>query len=147
MKKTIIFSAVALIAAIGVSAFAQTTPSAARTANASAIACVGAAVANRESALSLAIGSYAQAISSAYGTRSAALQTAYSAASVSQVRDGVKSAWTTFKSALKNATKNWRTARTSAWSTFKTAAKACKAPSSVNDSGNASSESGGSIKV
>jgi len=143
MKKTIIFSAAVLAAVIAVSAFAQTTPSAAGTSSANAISCVKAAIVIREAALSAAIGSYTQALSSAYGTRSSALQMAYNNTDAKQVRTGIKSTWTVFKTATKNATKAWRATRTSAWTAYKKAAKACKAPSSINDSGNAGLEVAG----
>jgi hypothetical protein len=55
----------------------------------------------------------------------------------------VKTAWSTFNSAMKSAQKVWMAARNSAWATYRTAAVACKAPAGTGDGANSGSEASG----
>lgn len=143
-NKFLVFSPIALTLALAVPAFAQTTASAPKTpSSAAAIACIGAAVGVRESALGSGISTHNGAVSAAYSARATALQQAYTGSTASEVRTAVKAAWKTFAASLKSAGKAWRSTRASAWSTFKTAAKACKAPATVSDAANVSSEATG----
>ncbi len=143
------FKKIAFVLAFGLAstAFAATTATTGGTTPAptqdAKVTCVGTAVNARESALGTAIGTYAAALQSAYGTRATALQTAYATGDATQVKSGIKSAWSAFSSAMKAATKSWKTDRASAWSAFSTAAKVCKAPASIVGSAGASSEASG----
>lgn len=104
------------------------------------ITCVGSAVSTRESALDGAMTTYTQAINAAYSARATALQQAYANSDPTQVKSAVKTAWSNFRTALKNARNAWRTSKNSAWSVFRTAAKACNASGSISDSINVYSE-------
>lgn len=151
VKKVLMVSA--LVMTLALPAFAETTSTGtnmpkpnmdiAPVMNTTAVACVGSAVATRESALGAGFGAYSSVVSGAYGARATALAQAYTATSTTAVRAGIKAAWTAFNTSVRTARKTWTTTREGAWTAFRTAAKACKAPSSVNDSANASSEVAG----
>jgi hypothetical protein len=111
--------------------------------DATKLACVGAAVNARESALDAAIATHSSAVVAAYNARATALSAAYSKTTAKDVRAAVKAAWKDFNSAIRSAQKAWRTARDAAWKTFRTAVRACKAPSSVSDGGNSGLEASG----
>ena len=97
------------------------------------IACVGAAVAARETALITASAAETQTVAGAYTTRASALQAAYSATDAKVVRGQVKAAWDTFGTTVKGAKKTWQTGRENAWKTFRAAAKVCKGGESISD--------------
>ena len=118
----------------GVSAFAATTP----VDNTAKIACVGTAVATREASLDAGFATYTKAVSDAYSARATALAGAYTGSSTVAVKAAVKTAWTTFRASVKTAQTSWKSTKASA--TFGTAAKACKAPTTVNDNANKTSE-------
>jgi len=107
------------------------------------IACVGVAVATREAAIDAAVTTHTQAVGAAYSTRAIELAGAYSNTTAKTLQAGVKVAWADFSKSVKSAATAWRTNRNTAWSTFRTAVKACKAPSTVSDSTNSSSEVSG----
>lgn len=108
------------------------------------IACVGAAVAAREAALSSAMQTHGGAVLAAYTSRASALASAYGASDPKTVRTGVRKAWDDFGKAMKTAKKEWQSAREKAWSGFKAAVKQCgPANEQIADTGNASSESRG----
>lgn len=146
-KKEILMSAtsLALLAAFALPALADTATTSPNpsTPPLSKIACVGAAVATREQALDAAYSAFTQATNAAYTARQAALQAAYALTDVKSVRAAVKAAWGAFQASMQTARNGWKTARGNAWSAFRTAAHACKAPGSISDSGQASSEAGG----
>lgn len=104
------------------------------------IACVGVAVNAREVVTSTAFSSYARSVQLAYAIRATDLQKAYMASNVKDARGAVKAAWNVFKSTTKTANRTWRSSRDTAWKTFRAAVKACRAPSSITDTGNAASE-------
>ncbi len=116
--------------------FAATTPSA------FVVACVQTTVLSRETKLNTAINAYTQAIQAAYTSRNTALNQAYSG-DVNNLKSAIKKAWSDFKTATKNAAKDWKNANKAAWSEFKTAVKNCKAPSTINDTGNSGLELSG----
>ncbi len=134
---------IGLAAAAALPAYAQTgaTPTTSNTTT--KIACVGAAVNARETALSTAASAQAQAMTAAYGARATALQAAYANTTTAAVKAAVKSAWSGFNTSMKSARTAWQTARNGAWKTFRTAVAACKAPVGVSDSANSSSEASG----
>lgn len=146
-KKLLLLSNIILTLAVAAPVFAETassTPKMSKSAvSAATIACVGAAVNTREIALDAGVSTHASAVSSAYSTRATALQQAYTGTSTAQIRTAVKAAWKTFNASLKSAAKAWRATRSSAWSAFRGSVKACKAPGSIGDSENASSETNG----
>ncbi len=137
-KKTLAFSVLVLGFAVASPVFAAmegtvVTP-------ASKIACVGAAVSARETAIDAGLTAYTQAVATAYSARATALTQAYATATSTQaVKVGVKSAWSAFNSSFKSAGSTWRTAKSGAWSAFSSAVKACKAPAGTAD---ASSDTG-----
>ena len=145
MKKNIfaISASVGMITALALPAFAATampSPSP-KPGSAAAIACVGAAVNMREQTLDSAMMTFTQGANGAYSARAAALQQAYmQTGGNSAIRTAVKAAWTTFTTSMRTARKAWQSARTSAWEKFRTDAKACKAPATISDSANATSE-------
>jgi hypothetical protein len=150
MKKQIIITALSVaLLSVGAMAFADNTTLGTVTPNTTSadmttkIQCVGTAVAARETALDTAMTAYTGSANSAYSARATALVSAYQQTTAVAVKAAVRTAWTAFTSSMKTARKTWQTARMSAWSTFRTAAKACKAPSSVSDSGNSGSEASG----
>lgn len=105
------------------------------------VACVGAAVAVRESALGTASQKLGTDVSAAYATRASALATAYQAGSRDQVKASVKSAWDAFKTTTQGAKKSWQSSRESAWKAYREALKQCgKGAEQVADSGNAGTE-------
>lgn len=143
ITKTVLATGVAagmLIAAVPF-AFAQTggtntsttTHASTVVVDATKIACVGAAVNARETALDAAIATHSAAVTAAYTARATALSAAYSHTTVGEVRAAVKAAWNAFGSAIRNAQKAWKTARNAAWATFRTSVRACKAPGSIGD--------------
>ncbi len=137
---------VAIVGLLAVAApsFAQTgaaTSTAVTTA--SKISCVGAAVHTREQSLDAAMTTFTNAESAAYSARAAALQTAYSQSTLTAVKAGVKTAWSTFSASIKSARKAWQTARNNAWTTYRTAAVACKAPAGTGDGVNTGSDVSG----
>jgi len=145
MTKKIIGSFVlASMLVVAVPAFADMATTTSSMTIASKIACVGAAVSVRETALDGGITAYTNSITSAYTVRAAALQSAYATTTpVSQIKSMVKSAWSAFKASIKSASSAWKTTQKNAWATFKTSIKACKAPASVaTDTGNVGGEVG-----
>lgn len=104
------------------------------TTSAAAIACVGAAVGARETALGGSVSTYSQSVVSAYSARATSLQQAYMLTTGSAVKAAVKSSWSTFTSTIRSARSAWSTGRSDAWKTFRTAAAACKAPNGTSDS-------------
>lgn len=104
------------------------------------IACVAAAVAAREAALTAGIKTHGDAVVAAYSARATGLANAYTATSSPAIRQGVKKAWEAFDSSVREARKNWQTARKNAWQQFRTTIKSCKASAELIDSANESSE-------
>ncbi len=144
-KKIAAVSVLGLSLVVAGTAFAETSTTSSTvtmTAPINKIACVGAAVAVRETSLDAAMTSFTQSLSSAYTARASALAAAYSASSTDAVKVGVKAAWTSFETSVKSARKTWSGARLTAWAMFRTAAKECKAPTSMSDTSSASMEVG-----
>lgn len=152
LKKIIGFSLVVMSLVVVVPAFAEeagttsgttggtlSVSGVAPTNNAEKIACVKAAVAERESALSGAVLKHQQSVNAAYSTRVAELAGAYSNTTAKNVRAGVRVAWADFSKSMKSANDTWRSERKAAWSKFKDATKACKA-NDISDSGNSGAE-------
>ncbi|OGG57585.1 hypothetical protein A2853_02730 [Candidatus Kaiserbacteria bacterium RIFCSPHIGHO2_01_FULL_55_17] len=104
------------------------------------IACVAAAVAAREAALSGGAKTHGDAVAGAYTARATALDGAYSTSTPAAIRISVKYAWDTFKASVQASRKSWQETTTRAWADFRNAIKNCKAPSEVTDTANASSE-------
>lgn len=105
------------------------------------IACVAAAVAAREAALSSGASTHGTAVANAYSTRATALANAYAlTGGNAAIRDAVKKAWDSFRSSIQTARKSWQTARDGAWKQFQTAVKNCKASTEVLDTANTASE-------
>lgn len=142
MKKILITTAsIVLAGAVALTAFAQATTTPTSTANVAAkITCVGGAVNTREQAIDAAITTQTQSVNSAYTARASALQQAYSLATLKEVRAGVKTAWSTFNTAIKAAKKTWNTSKNTTWSQYRKTAVACKAPANTGDGVNSSSE-------
>ena len=108
------------------------------------IACVAAAIAAREAALSAGAQTHGNAVTSAYTTRAGALANAYTqTGGNSVIRDAVKKAWGSFRSSIQTARKNWQSARDAAWAQFRSVIKNCKAPTEVLDTANTTSEAKG----
>jgi len=107
------------------------------------IACVGTAVNTRETTLDAAMATFTGASNAAYTARASALKQAYTATTTRGVSTAVKTAWTTFNSAVKSARKAWQAARDTAWQTYRTSATACKAPAGTGDGVNSTSEASG----
>ncbi len=149
-KTSLMLSASVAVAtlAFAVPAFAQTTTSAVSSKTpagwSTKVACIGRAVIIRESALGSAMTTLTSVENGAYAARSTALSNSYALTTPSAVNAGVKAAWSTFTTTLKNAHSQWTTARTSAWSAFKTSAAACKAPAGLSDSTHSASDVSGS---
>ena len=152
MKKTLITGALAvsMLAFSALPAFAtdsNMSPTAMvktkSTVSATTIACVGSAVATREAALGGAVTTHTQALQAAYSARATALAAAYTNTDPKTVKSAVQKAWYDFSTAKRAATAAWVKSRTAAWTAFRTAVKACKAPATVTDSSNASSEASG----
>ncbi len=143
LNKKLVISSAILALSLALPVFAQ-TPKAASDAVSGAISCVSVAVTARENALFVALGTHVQSVQNAYGVRGTSLAQAYThVPDVGLVRSDIKAAWSTFRASIKSATKTWQGARNTAWSQFKTAARACKAPASVTDTSNSSSEVSG----
>ena len=142
MKKILITTAsIVLAGAVALTAFAQATTTPTSTANIVAkITCVGGAVNTREQAIDAAMTTHTNAVNAAYSARATALQQAYSFTTLKEVRAGVKTAWSTFNTAIKAAKKDWNTSKNSAWSQYRKTAVACKAPANTGDGVNSSSE-------
>ena len=113
------------------------------TVNAESIACVGAAVAVREAALSAAFTAHSSSMSAAYSTRANTLAGAYSNGTAKEVQRGVKVAWGGFKKSTRAAAGAWKKSKNEAWGAFRKAVKDCKAPGSIFDSSNSGSEPNG----
>ena len=141
-KKIIVLSIAFSALLLGVSALAETsvTNGSPTTPSATALSCLSTVVSAREAALGTAITAHSQSVNSAYTARAVALHQAYGLVTTSEIRAAIRAAWSAFKTSIKNANKNWKTARNGAWSQFRTAAKACNAPASLSDSSNAGSE-------
>jgi hypothetical protein len=107
------------------------------------IACISAAVDAREKALVAGEGSFTKAVDAAYSARATALHSAYTQSGNDAIRKAVDAAWKSFTEATRSAQKTWRSAQGDAWKSFNTAARACKAPSSVNDTKKSKSEISG----
>lgn len=142
IKKILGASGIIMSLALVLPAFVQAT-GVPTTQPISKIACVGVAVATRESALGVAVSTHAQAVQAAYTARATALAAAYGQTTTAGVKTAVKAAWSVFNSSVKTANTAWRAARNSTWSVFRTAAKACKASIGVSDSANSDSEISG----
>ena len=105
------------------------------------LACVAAAVAAREAALSAGVKTHGEAVAGAYGERATTLADAYAlTGGNSAIRDAVKRAWESFNAAIRTTRKRWQEARDKAWKQFRTAIKSCKISTEVLDTANASSE-------
>ncbi len=128
--------------AVGTSASvtASAKASAKATEVAAKIACVGKAVAVRESTLSTAFSAHSQSMSAAYATRANELAGAYSNTTTASVQAGVKVSWADFKKTTQSANAKWKGDKSAAWTVFKNSVSACKAPSGVSDSANSSAE-------
>lgn len=146
LKKTLIVSGAALALAFASSVFAQTAGNTAvppTNTTTAKIACVGAAVATRETAIDAAVNTHGQAVNTAYTTRATALGQAYHLTTIKAVNTAVRAAWSAFNSTLRTARRAWQASRDSAWKQFRTSAAACKAPLGVGDHANASLEASG----
>lgn len=104
------------------------------------IACVGAAVAARETALTSAASTETQAIAAAYTARASALSAAYQNTDPTQAKAAVKKAWSDFTSATKGAKQTWQRSRENSWKTYRDAAKQCKGAEDITDSSNMSAD-------
>ena len=104
------------------------------------IACVGAAVAARETSLSSAAATQNQAVATAYAARAAALNTAYAGTDAQAVKESVKKAWEDFSKATKGAKQTWQRSKENSWKTFKDAVKACKGAEAITDTSSVSME-------
>ncbi len=128
--------------------FAETATTTSASAKASAkaadvaarIACVGKAVAVRESTLATAYSAHTASVQAAYATRANELAGAYLNTTVDKVKAGVKVSWADFKKTTKSANSKWKGDKDAAWTVFRNSVLACKAPSGVTDSTNSSSE-------
>ncbi len=144
MKNLIAISALVFALGTITPVLAQTSSSTEPSANSAAtIACVGAAVNTRETAIDSAVAAHAQAVTAAYTARAAALKEAYTLTNPHDVSKAVKAAWKTFRTSTKSAAKDWRTAQRAAWSTFKTASRACHPTEGISDNGNSGTEISG----
>jgi|CXWL01.1.fsa_nt_gi hypothetical protein len=124
-------------------AIGTTTAATASVATTAKIACVGTAVNTREAALAAAMATFTSAQNAAYTARSVALKSAYALTTAKEVRNAVKTAWSTFNTSQKVARKAWQTASKAAWMTYRKAAQSCKAPKEISDSENFGSEVSG----
>lgn len=109
----------------------------------STLPCVVAAVNAREGTLDTAEAALTAALNGAYTARASALAAAYNGATSDAIRLAVKNAWSAFASSTKSARGTWKSVQQGAWQTYATALKACKAPSTITDSANASLEVSG----
>lgn len=143
MNKILATIAIAgFLATTGV-ALAEGTATTIATTNANKIACVGAAVAIRESALVSAMTAYTSGMNTAHATRATALASAYSQTTAAGVRTAVKAAWSAFNTSVKNARRAWQKAKNDAWKAYRTSAVACKPFEGLGDGSNSGSEMNG----
>jgi hypothetical protein len=97
------------------------------------IACIGAAVNARETAVDAAMAAYTASVNSAYSARATALQSAYQLTTLTTVQAADKAAWTSFNTSVKTARSTWLVARNTAWATYVKVGTACKAVSGTGD--------------
>ena len=103
--------------------------------DASAIACIKAAVVKREDALISGFDIYAAALRSARQIRRDALSAAWDKTVPSERRAAVKAADRAFTEATKVARNTWNTSRRTVWKTFETDKKACRVTVTSSDTG------------
>lgn len=137
---TLVFNSAFAVSGSSNTTSASSKSSGKTTMNAESIACVGKAVATREASISAAYATRSASVEAAYATRANELAGAYSNDTVDEVKAGVKVSWADFKKSVKNAKSKWKGDQSAAWTVFRSAVKACKAPSGVSDSANASAE-------
>jgi len=89
------------------------------------VSCVQTAVVTRETTLDGGIATNNAAQTSAYLTRKNALSTAWTQTDATLRKTAIENAWSSFKTARKNAAQQWKSTRDSAWKTFKSAIKTC----------------------
>src|SRR5262245_3264867 len=98
MKQTFVFvAAFALMVAFAGTAYARSDVRPRAAASAESIACLGTAVAARESAIGSAWSDFSSAMTSAYAARGSALAGAYAKSNPAEVKTAVKAAWKAFK--------------------------------------------------
>jgi hypothetical protein len=107
--------------------------------DATAVACIKAAVVKREDALIAGFDIYAAALKAARQVRKDSLSAAWDKTVPLERRAAVKAADKAFAESTKAARKTWNDARRSAWRTFDTDRKAC------NASGVATADTGSSV--
>lgn len=98
---------------------------AAQNLDATQLACVGAAVEKRESALHAGFTALQTSITTAYATRHTSLVAAWAMTDADAREAAVKASWKAFKDSVKAARKTGKDVRLASWKTFKTEVKAC----------------------
>ncbi len=89
------------------------------------LACLSAAVAEREDALLAALDEFNADVKAALTERKSDLSDAYAKTDRKEVREAVKSAWKNYKDAMKSARGELKDDKKSAYGEFKSAAKEC----------------------
>jgi len=88
-------------------------------------ACLGAAVAKRETAVASAFSAKSTAVSAALTKRASDLSAAWAMTVVKDRNAAIKAAWKAFNASATAARKAYRTTNSGVWKTFRTDAKAC----------------------
>lgn len=142
MNKTIATFAVAMfvVASVPYAASASSDANTTAALSQTTITCIKDAVAARETSLGAGWTTFSTDVSKAYTARAAALATAYSNDTHQEIKTAVKTAWTTFKNSVKSARAEWKQERKEAWAEFKADKKECRAPKTIDDSSNESTD-------
>ena len=106
----------ATMLAIGAPALAKSIPN---------VTCMQTAIAVRETAIQKAFATYMQTVSDAYSKRATGLAAAWALTDTNARKQGIKSAWVSFRNTKQTAKKMYVKSRNALWITFKGAAKAC----------------------
>lgn len=104
------------------------------------VACIGTAVATRETALGSAVSSMNTSVENAYSARASALAAAYAQTDTAEVRTDVRAAWDAFKKDVRAARSAWKAAQKSAWNTYRDSTKSCKSAKDLGDAKSMSQE-------
>ena len=105
------------------------------------LTCMQQAVAVRETSMLSTFSTYTQTVMSAFQQRMSALQSAWSVTDENTRKNTIKTAWSTYESALKNAKTQLKNSRKNTWKTFKDSRKACNGPSNSDPGGGESLDS------
>lgn len=142
------FLVVALLASFALSGTAHAESRSANvstTTSATMLSCIKSAVTTRENSLYTAITAHHTTVAGLYANRKSDLPTYYNGTYTSaQIKEKLKSAWSSFRSHMKEAKKTWNTSQRAAWKKYRDDVKACRATNDITDERNSSSEAKGS---